>query len=101
MSSNSSDSEPEPPPPSYSEQMESQRLGIEALLAQVPKSLRQSDISELASNSGDEVKSDQTVPKTKPRSKIIHHIHFVFICQFNSLILSKTLLFQTTSLQKK
>ena len=80
--------------------MESERLGIQALLAEVPRSLSQSDISE-SSNLGDEVKSDKTVPKNKPRSKIIHHISFVLISQINSLILLKILLFQVTSIQKK
>ena len=64
----SSSSDSEPPSPSTSKRMESERHGTEALLAQVPRSLSQSDISE-SSNSGDEVKSDKTVAKTKPRSK--------------------------------
>ena len=70
-----SNSKFKPPSPSTSERMESEKLGIQALLAQVPRSLSQSDISNSATpshDSDDDEQSDgkRNVAKKKAKGKI-------------------------------
>ena len=84
----SSDSEPEPPSTSTSKRMESERLGIQALLAQVPRSLSKSESSHPSKESNDENQSERTVPKNKAKSKIIFAFFFLSISHFILLMCS-------------
>ena len=103
----SSNSESEPPSPSTLERMESERLGIQALvLDQVPKSLSQSDISESShqsDDSDDDAQSDgnTTVAKKKPTKgkntfaySVLHFFH-------SKLLIHLQVPFQVIFYQKK
>ena len=90
MSSSNSDSESKPPSATTSKRMESEGRGIKALLAQVPKSLSQSDVSDHSTPShhsdDDDAQSDRktTVAKNKAKGKIIFSFLFFILFLTNN-----------------